>query len=63
MGLFWDLLQQSQISKQRSRTESVEARLNALEQELYQSRKLLQNLIQRLEERFGEDIDEDGRIG
>ena len=31
MGLFWDLIQQSQISEQRSSTESLEERVRDLE--------------------------------
>ena len=63
MGLFWDLMQQSQISDQRSRTGSLENRIAELETELFRTRRLLNQLIVKLEERFGEDIDGDGRVG
>ena len=63
MGLFWDLIQQSQISDQRSRSSSNEQRIADLENELYETRQLLHRLVQTLEEHFGKDIDGDGRVG
>ena len=63
MGLFWDLLQQSQIGETRGRTESLEARVRQLEQEMDHARQLIHDLVNVLERRFGEDIDRDGRVG
>jgi len=63
MGLFWDLYQQSQISEQGSRSDSLEHEVSRLRGELRDTRILLHDLIKRLEEKFGEDIDKDGRIG
>jgi hypothetical protein len=63
MGLFWDLWQQSQISSQESRTQSLSRRVSELERELRRTQRLLHDLIGVLEERFGRDIDGDGRIG
>lgn len=63
MGFLWDLIQQSQISDQRSRASSLEQRVAQLETELDQTRRLLHALMQRLETSLGEDINRDGRIG
>lgn len=63
MGLFWDLMQQSQISQQRSRSESLETRVANLEKELHDTRRLLHHLVKVLEQNFGRDIDGDGKIG
>ena len=63
MGLFWDLIQSSQINEQTSRTGSLEARVAALEQELGQTRQLLTEALRRLEAKFGEDLDNDGQVG
>ncbi len=63
MGLFWDLMQQSQISDQRGRADSLEERVNHLESELYETRQLLHKLASILEKEYGKDIDGDGRVG
>lgn len=63
MGLFWDLIQQNQISNVRDRSESLERRIDRLEEELRSTRALLHTLLERLEKHFGEDLNRDGRIG
>ena len=63
MGLFWDLLQQSQISDQGQRSDSLENQVYCLQQELQQTRTVLHKLIMIMEEKFGEDIDGDGKLG
>jgi len=40
MGLFWDLLQQSQISDQESTARSLDQRVAALEASLYETQRL-----------------------
>ena len=63
MGLFWDLVQHSQIREQRDRTGSLESRVAALERDLRQTRELLSEALKRLEARFGGDLDGDGKVG
>ena len=63
MGLFWDLIQQSQISQQRSSTESLEQQVRALETQLQEVKQIQLRLLQTLEDHFGRDIDGDGRVG
>ena len=63
MGLFWDLLQQSQISDQKRKSETLDTRVADLERQLVDTRRTLHALVVLLEERFGQDIDGDGRIG
>ena len=63
MGFLWDLIQHNQIQDQRRQADTLEARVTKLEEEQLQTRKLLQTLLERLEAKFGEDIDKDGRIG
>ena len=63
MGLFWDLMQQSQISEQRGRADSLEGRVSQLENELYETRQLVYKLVSVLEKEYGRDVDGDGRIG
>jgi hypothetical protein len=63
MGLFWDLYQQSQISAHAERAGDLEHRVAQLEDELRRTRLLLREVIGRLEQRLGEDLDRDGRVG
>lgn len=62
MGLFWDLIQQSQISQQRSSTDSLNQRMRALETELREVKQIQLRLLETLEQHFGRDIDGDGRV-
>jgi Tfp pilus assembly protein PilN len=63
MGFLWDLLQHSQIEEQSKRAGSLEARVAQLEAELHQVRQLLHESLRRLEQRFGDDLNGDDRIG
>lgn len=63
MGLFWDLIQQSQISDARSRATSLEDRVRALEDDLRETQRLLHDALVRLENSVGADLNRDGRIG
>ena len=63
MGLFWDLLQQSQISEQQSSTAGLESRVSALETELRRTQELQRRLLEILESHFDRDIDGDGTVG
>lgn len=63
MGLFWDLMQESQISDQREKSADLNSRVRLLEDELQRTQRTLHDLVMLLEERFGEDIDADGKIG
>lgn len=63
MAFLWDLYQQSQISKHKDRTASVEQRLQETEEELERLSALVHELIGRLESRLGADLDEDGKVG
>ena len=63
MGFLWDLIQHSQIQDQRRQADTLETRVSQLEDELRQTRQLLRTLLERLEAKFDEDIDKDGRVG
>lgn len=63
MGLFWDLVQQSQIEDQKKESESLEERVNHLEQELERTKDLLIKTLRVLEASTNQDIDGDGKVG
>ena len=68
--MLWDLIQQAQISSTESksraassRAEELERRVARLEEELLATRSQLRRLTEILEQRFGEDLNGDGRVG
>lgn len=63
MGLFWDLVQQSQIQDQKDRSSDLEQRVADLEYELNITKKLLIKTLKTLETVVGRDIDGDGKLG
>ena len=63
MGLFWDLIQQSQISETNQRAQTVENRVQRLEREVRETRELLHKLCTVLEREYGKDLDGDGKVG
>ena len=63
MGLFWDLIQQSELDEQKGKADSLEERVTELETQLADTKALLLKTLRILEERSGQDIDEDGEIG
>jgi hypothetical protein len=63
MGMFWDLIQQSEIEEQKEKAVSLEQRVLYLEEELEKTKTLLLKTLHILEERSGKDIDGDGIVG
>lgn len=63
MGLFWDLMQQDEIDSQKVKAESLEDRVELLEEQLSKTRKLLMDTLHVLEKHVNMDIDQDGKIG
>lgn len=63
MGIFWDLLQQDELEKQKVQASSLEERVEILEKELDQTRALLKKTLVALEKHLQKDIDGDGLLG
>jgi uncharacterized protein YPO0396 len=63
MGLIWDLIQHGQIADRKRHAETLEQRVDALEEELRRTNDTLVKLMRALERRFGEDLDGDNRVG
>ena len=63
MGFLWDMIQHGQIQETAGRAQSLEARVDMLEANLRKTNETLMKLLQALEQRFGEDLDRDGKIG
>lgn len=63
MGMFWDLIQQSEIEEQKEKAVSIEQRVLYLEEELEKTKLLLIKTLHLLEKELRKDIDGDGKIG
>ena len=63
MGLLWEMAQQGQQRRTAATAVSLDQRVSDLEERLEAQTRLLGMLVQKLEQRFGEDLDEDQRIG
>lgn len=63
MGMFWDLIQQSEIEEQKEKAVSIEQRVLYLEEELEKTKLLLIKTLHLLEKELGKDIDGDGKVG
>jgi hypothetical protein len=63
MGIFWDLLQQDEIEKQKKQANSLEDRVEHLEEELNNTKVLLKKTLVALENHLVKDIDGDGKMG
>jgi septal ring factor EnvC (AmiA/AmiB activator) len=63
MGIFWDLIQQSQIEEQKDKSDTLENRIKFLENELEKTQRTLIKTLHALEKHIGSDVDGDGKIG
>jgi hypothetical protein len=63
MGIFWDLIQQDELEKQQKAADSLEDRVQQLEEELAKTKSLLRKTLIALENHLNQDIDEDGVTG
>lgn len=63
MGILWEVLQTGMMYGQKRKSDSVEDRVEYLERQLESTRNTLRELVKKIEEIHGLDIDGDGRIG
>jgi hypothetical protein len=63
MGALWEILQTGMMYGQYKKSDSVQDRVEVLEQKLLATQNTLQQLVKKIEEIHGMDIDGDGRIG
>jgi hypothetical protein len=63
MGILWEIVQTGLMYGQKRQSDSVEDRVQSLEERLTATQNTLLSLVKKLEEMQGADIDGDGRIG
>ncbi len=63
MGILWEVLQTGMMYGQKRKSDSVGDRVQYLEDQLESTQNTLRELVKKIEEIHGLDIDGDGRIG
>jgi hypothetical protein len=63
MGVLWEVVQTGLMYGQKRKSDSVEDRVKALEDQLLLTQNTLRALVKKLEQLHGLDIDQDGKIG
>lgn len=63
MGLIWDLKGEGRLSNPEESSAALEERVARIERDLARTNRTLIRLLEALEDKFGEDLDGDGRIG
>ena len=63
MGALWEILQTGMMYGQYKKSDSTEDRVQVLEERLQATQDTLRNLVKKIEEIHGLDIDGDGKVG
>jgi len=63
MGILWEIVQTGLMYGQKRKADTIEDRVQILEDRLNATQNTLRSLVKKLEEMQGVDIDGDGRIG
>ncbi len=63
MGLLWEIVQTGLMYGQKRQADTIEDKVAILEDRLNATQNTLRNLVKKLEEMQGADIDGDGKIG
>jgi uncharacterized Rmd1/YagE family protein len=63
MGVLWEIVQTGLMYGQHRKSNSVEDRVEALENRLTATQDTLRSLVKKLEELHNIDINQDGKVG
>jgi uncharacterized Rmd1/YagE family protein len=63
MGILWEIVQTGLMYGQKCKSDSIDDRVQSLEERLTATQNTLRSLVKKLEEMHGADIDGDGKIG
>jgi hypothetical protein len=63
MGLLWEILQSGFIYGQKRKSDSIQDRVSCLEDHLQRTQDTIRQLVKKIEEIHGLDVDGDGRVG
>ena len=63
MGLLWEIVQSGFIYHQKTKSDSVNDRVSYLEDQLQRTQDTIRELVKKIEEIHGLDVDGDGKVG
>ena len=63
MGILWEVVQTGLMYGQKRKSDTIEDRVQALEEKLQLTQNTMRQLVRKLEELHGLDIDGNGRVG
>jgi hypothetical protein len=63
MGLLWEIVQSGFMYGQKKKSDSIQDRVSHLEDQLQRTQDTIRELVKKIEEIHGLDVDGDGRIG
>ena len=63
MGILWEVVQTGLMYGQKRKSDTIEDRVQALEEKLQLTQNTMRQLVRKLEEIHGLDIDGNGRVG
>jgi chaperonin cofactor prefoldin len=63
MGILWEIVQTGLMYGQKRKSDSIEDRVQYLEDQLARTQETMKTLVRKLEEMMGKDIDGDGKVG
>ncbi len=63
MGILWEVVQTGLMYGQKRKSDSVEDRVQFLENQVVRIQDTLRELVKKIEQIHGLDIDGDGKIG
>ncbi len=63
MGFLWEIVQSGFIYSQKMKSDSIQDRVSYLEEQLRRTQDTIRELVKKIEEIHGLDVDGDGRIG
>jgi len=63
MGILWEIIQTGLMYGGKRKSDSIEDRVQSLEDRLAATQNTMKNLVMKLEEILKSDIDGDGKLG
>jgi len=63
MGILWEVVQTGLMYGQKRKSDSIEDRVQFLENQISRVENTLRELVKKIEEIHGLDIDGDGKVG